>query len=298
MASSLARRRAGQSGFTLIELLVVIAIIGVLIALLVPAVQMVREAAARAECQNHLKQLALAFHNHHNQYNFFPTGGWDWWYTPTYVNGMPAIGVQQQAGWGFQVLPFIEGESVWKGGAQATTDTARAMYAVATPNPLFFCPSRRSPMTFSVTIPGYFGGSTVTTALCDYAASNWELTGVVKQYQPNRFTDITDGTSNTLLLGEKRMNVMLLGQVQKDDDTGYASGWDRDIIRQTDQPPAPDFSAPTGDGGLLFGSSHPGQFNAALADGSVRTISYTIDPTTFLYLGDKADGNSVDINDL
>ena len=297
MTTSLARRPAGRTGFTLIELLVVIAIIAVLIGLLVPAVQRVREAAASAQCQNNLKQFGVAFHMHHNQYNYFPTGGWDWWYSPTYVNGMPAIAVQQQAGWGFQLLPFIEAVSVWQGGS-ATTDTARALYAVSIPNPLFFCPSRRGPQTVSVTIPGYFNGNTVTTALCDYGASNWELTGVVKQYQPNRFADITDGTSNTLLLGEKRLNLQFLGQVQKDDDTGYASGWDADIIRRTTIAPAPDYFASTGDGGQRFGSSHPSRFNVVFADGSVKSISYDVAPTLFQYLGDKADGQAIDTNDL
>jgi prepilin-type N-terminal cleavage/methylation domain-containing protein/prepilin-type processing-associated H-X9-DG protein len=293
--SSIAALR--RRGFTLIELLVVIAIIAVLIGLLLPAVQRVREAANRLQCQNNLKQIGLAFHAHHTQHGYFPTGGWDWWSIPTYVEGRPAIGAQQQAGWGFQILPFIEGENIWKGGA-AVSDTARARAAVGAPLPLFFCPSRRLPQTYTVSIPGYFDGGPVTTALTDYGASNWELTGVVRQYLPNRIVDIRDGTSSTLLLGEKRLNLAFLGQIQKDDDTGYASGWDPDTIRQTEITPAPDYYAPSGDGGRRFGSSHPGRFNAVFADGSVRPISYSIDGTLFRYLGDKADGQAIDVNDL
>jgi prepilin-type N-terminal cleavage/methylation domain-containing protein len=284
-------------GFTLIELLVVIAIIGVLIGLLLPAVQKVREAANRIKCLNNLKQLGLAFHNHHDQFRFFPTGGWDWWYTPTYVNGQPAVGEPQQAGWGFQILPFIEGDNVWKGG-QGTTDVERIQTAVGTPNPLFFCPSRREPQTIVFTDPAYLGGLSTVTALCDYAASNWEETGVVRYRRPTRFADIADGTSNTLLAGDKRMNLAKLGQRQADDDTGYASGFDQDVIRRTDLPPAADYNTGIGNGNLLFGSSHSGGFNTVLADGSAHFISYSIDPTTFRYLGNKGDGQAIDLSEF
>jgi prepilin-type processing-associated H-X9-DG protein len=276
--------------------LVVIAIIGVLVGLLLPAVQGSREAARRMQCENNLRQLGIAFHRHHDQFGAFPTGGWNWSTPPTYISGVPATGSQQTAGWGFQVLPFIEGTNIWLGG-QAQTDPDRILVAIGTPSSVFFCPSRRSPQTLNYSDPEYLNGIDTKQALCDYAAANIEGTGVVKRFDPNRIADVTDGTSNTLLLAEKRLNLTRLGQVQDDDDIGYTSGWDQDTIRSTDSPPAPDFRAPldshvTGD--HRFGSSHPGRFNALLTDGSVRPISYTINPIIFKLLGNKADGQVFD----
>jgi prepilin-type N-terminal cleavage/methylation domain-containing protein/prepilin-type processing-associated H-X9-DG protein len=281
-----------RHGFTLIELLVVIAIIAVLIGLLLPAVQKVREAAARTQCQNNLKQLGLAFHNHHDQLNFFPSGGLGFDSPPTYLGGSPAVGQAQLAGWGFQILPYIEGDNVWKAGA---------VVAIGTPNRLFFCPSRRGPQvvirndTYS---PPVAGGASIAYALCDYAASNREGTGVVRQILPTRMAEITDGTSNTLLLGDKRLNLYYLGQPQTDDNEGYTVGWNSDTIRRTERGPRPDFSDLTGDGDGRFGSSHPGRFNAVFADGSVRPISYTVNDIVFEYLGNRSDGQVINDSDF
>src|SRR5437660_1659866 len=135
-----------QNGFTLIELLVVIAIIAILIALLVPAVQSVREAANRAQCQNNLKQIGLAVLTHHDTYKFVPSGGVTWSIPPTYITaGHPAIGPQQTGGWVFPLLPFLEQADVWKGGGGKTIEACQ-IFAISTPIPTFFCPSRRAPM--------------------------------------------------------------------------------------------------------------------------------------------------------
>jgi prepilin-type N-terminal cleavage/methylation domain-containing protein len=289
--------RVRQPGFTLIELLVVIAIIAVLIGLLLPAVQKVREAAARTQCHNNLKQIGLAFHNYESTYGYFPTGGWAWNTPPTYVNGQPLTGQQQRAGWGFQILPFVEADNVWRGGG-ATNDLDRALVAIGTTNKLFFCPSRRSPQTVTFSNSEYLGGLSVTHALCDYAASNLEGTGVVCQAIPNRLLDIQDGTTNTLLAADKRLNLAQLGQPQGNDYIGYTAGWENDTVRSTDEPPRPDYSGEEDGRENLFGSSHPSRFNAVLADGSVRGISYSINPTVFESLGNKNDGRVINSDDL
>jgi prepilin-type N-terminal cleavage/methylation domain-containing protein len=286
-----------RGAFTLIELLVVLAIMGILVGLLLPAVQKVREAANRMACQNNLKQIGLAFHQHHQQYRFFPTGGWYSYTPPNFIKGVPALGANQQAGWGYQILPFVEGGNAWRGGA-AATDTARALVAIATTNPVFFCPSRRPPQTY--TYPDDYSppltGKGITHALCDYAASNKEGTGAVQQFKPLRLADLTDGTSCTLLVAEKRLNLMFMGNGAPDDNQGYTAGFNSDTVRKTHLAPAPDYTAPFGDGGGLFGSSHPVRFNGVFGDGSVRAISYSIDRNVFTLLGTRNDGQVVDMN--
>jgi prepilin-type N-terminal cleavage/methylation domain-containing protein/prepilin-type processing-associated H-X9-DG protein len=301
-----------RGAFTLIELLVVIAIIGVLIGLLLPAVQKVREAAARAQCLNNLKQIGMAFHAHHNQYKCFPSGGFSvdpnpsppLYSGPDQLTGVPLVAPYQKAGWAFQILPFLEGNNAWKAGA---------VVAIATPNPVFFCPSRRAPQTLQL-LPGEEDyepdnidlDEGLTHAMLDYAASSLDVDpqtgkgiGVVREAMGVRIIEITDGTSNTLMVADRRMNLTMLGQKNEDDFLGYTSGWDDETVRKTNQVPEPDYRGDQGeDGEAKFGSSHPGRINALLADGSVRSISYSINPYVFSYLGNRSDGQVIDANDF
>lgn len=283
------------SGFTLVELLVVIAVIGLLVAILLPAVNAARQAARRTECTNHLKQLALAFELHEGATGRFPSAGWNWYDPPTYAHGVPLSGKEQKAGWGFQVLPYIEANSVVQAGP---------IPAIAHLDPLFFCPSRRSPQKIlwkNNYRPPLPAGAQIERALCDYAAANRDGTGIVRRFEPTRAKDVKDGLSKTLLLGDKRLNLFKLGEPQNDDNDGFTVAWNSDTMRRSERPPLPDFSGNDiddsddrlEDGGERFGGSHAGGFNAALADGSVQFLTYDIEVAYFRALGSRSDGEVV-----
>lgn len=302
-----------RAAFTLVELLVVIAIIGILVALLLPAIQAAREASRRAQCSNHLKQMGLAFQSHHDSNKFFPSGGNSWTWAPDYdTGGTPERAPRQRAGWGFQILPYMEQSIVWEGGGASTND-ARQILAMGAKIPTYFCPTRRAPEAYTTgswyptdNTSGYGPPGTYAHALIDYAASNGDNNGVVIQTNSNQTwanngpittAAILDGTSNTMAVGEKRLNRKAIGNFQTDDNEGYTSGWDHDTIRFTrydatnvnnTYEPRPDQDVNFGE--QRFGSSHPGGFMAAFADASVHFIPYTIDAAVFSQIGNRADG--------
>ena len=191
MALLRGEREGARSAFTLIELLVVIAIIGILVSLMLPAVQAVREAARRMQCQNHLKQIGLALHNYHAAYRKLPPGGIE--VRPEWPDG-------KQLAWSAFVLPFLEQTAVY-----AQIDFARAFDAPenkkagATAIPTYLCPStpRSSPLKRGLGATDYggiYGERIVST--------NNPPRGVMIHDRAIRFRDILDGTTHTLNVSE------------------------------------------------------------------------------------------------
>ena len=182
-----------DAGFTLVELLVVIAIIGILIALLLPAVQAARESARRSQCSNQLKQLGLAAHLHVDTHGFLPSGGWgDAWV------GCPDLGAgeRQPGSWAYQLLNFLE-ESISRQaglGFQCTDPGSQAAIGqmVATAIPVFYCPSRRAPQAYPWTNSDNvnFADNPPTVAgKSDYAANLGDLDHLANDDGPASLAD-------------------------------------------------------------------------------------------------------------
>ncbi len=273
--------------FTLIELLVVMAIISILMGLLLSAVQQVRGAAARMKCSNNLRQLALALHQYHGDYQVFPPG------QRSYSNADK----MRYSGWALSILPYLEQVALYersKAEYRATPSPfgPPAHAGLSTPVGMFACPSDSrapGPQTTKKT-------NEVAALTCYLGVSGRDFStrdGVLYQDSRVRFGDITDGTSNTLMLGERPASADLqfgwwyagVGQL------GTGSG---DLIlgvrEQNLQPIMA--GSPCGPGAYPFSpgafkdpcamfhfwSPHPGGAQFAFADGSVRFLHYSADP--------------------
>lgn len=310
-------------GFTLVELLVVIAIIGVLVALLLPAVQAAREAARRAQCKNNLRQIALGFLLHEDAQQHLPHGGWGYMWMSHPDRG---FGLDQPGGWGYNILPFIEQTALHDLGKglppQQQLETNAQLHE--TPVEIYHCPSRRPAIPYPVVggisfvLQPLVSAPVEVGARNDYAANGGEQlavgfyagppslelvdngryqfptsevpTGIIANHQLFELGQISDGTTNTYLIGEKYLSPdeYDTGTSLGDDQSVY-SGDERDVVRFTaglipfqDRP------------GVLdtwnFGSAHPSGFHMAMCDGSVQSISYSITPDTHRLLSNRSDG--------
>jgi len=336
------RARCGR-GFTLVELLVVIAILALLMALLLPAVQGVRESAREVSCSNNIRNLAQAFEQHAHAIGHFPAGGWgDRW------TGHPdrGTGSRQPGGWTYNVLPYCEQKAVWE---MPLTDpagpNAGAAKMILVVLPLFNCPSRRGAERYpSNRNPGTYGYSTIAPAdgrlpKSDYGAnggdrahnqpslvrSSWAwngpptfaegdaaldpaatdswrkltdgATGIVFCTSMVKPDQVLDGLSNTFLVGEKYLNPdTYFTGADGGDNEGLLMGDNPDISRFTTWGPQQDRRGLANYG--YFGSAHANACGMALADGSVRRISYDVNADLFRWLGNRRDGREASASGL
>ena len=317
--------------FTLVELLVVIAIIGMLVGLLLPAVQQAREAARTMQCSNHLKQLGLASLNHESTNRFLPSGGWLF-----SVDGDPDMGFgpKQPGSWHFNLLPFLEANALWQLGMDGnqTADSA-----IKTANetrskmslPLFNCPSRRASVpyyaiggdgvnstTYSnhMAVKGDYAGCTGTQWLYQSSVGSYPVglalsptalgyrsseSGVAFVASEVTMAEIRDGSSNTFLCGEKYLRADRYTPSSSSDSYGGGddrclwNGFDNDTLRRAGDAYRPCQDRIGADFDYLYGSPHAGALGMGMADGSVQRVSYSVDGETWQNLANRADGKVV-----
>ncbi len=310
-----------RNAFTLVELLVVITIIGILISLLLPAVQSAREAARRLQCGNNLKQIGLACLNHEQAHGYYPSGGWGYMYV-----GDPNYGSDrtQPGGWVFNVLPFMEQQSLHDLGVGLTGTAKQTALSRMNSTPLaaMNCPTRGRTTALPLkawTTPSNGDSSITVCAKSDYAGNGgdgpWSSdqgmpngdsitsenteTGVINQRSMTTVAAVRDGTSNTYLVGEKYVNpdYYLTGLDDGDDQSMYV-GYDFDTCRwtksTTDAKYPPVVDTPGISQRTSFGSAHAGTCNFAFCDGSIHPISFSISEEVHRRLGNRMDGLAID----
>ena len=314
-------RSAQRSAFTLIELLVVVAIIGILIALLLPAVQSARESARLIQCANNVRQLGLACIQHEETHGHYPTCGWGYKWS-----GVPGrgFGPGQPGGWMYNTLPFMEQQALHDLGLGANPEEMRAASALrnSTPLTLLHCPSRRPAIVYPIldTWMLYETARVSRVARHDYAINggsvrvhhekgpsslaaadsySWPDTsrcnGICHCRSQVKIEEVSDGTSNTYLLGEKYLNPdhYNTGVDLGDNQTAY-SGACRDIMRHGTGSALPRQDRSGLTESLSFGSAHSGGCQFVFCDGSLHLINYGIDETTHSRLAGRNDGRPVD----
>jgi len=308
--------RVARTAFTLIELLVVVAVTAILIALLVPAVQKVREAAARTQCTNNLRQMGLALHSYHDATHGLP---------PSYrADGAYVDGATDTApgwAWGTYILPFIEQASLYR-----QIDFNRAIAsnpaAAATLIPIYLCPSDPGPPG-PFAVPNAFGIPMIMAAPASYAAciggdesetDGQRGTGVFYRNSHTRLTEITDGTSTTIMVGERawtNSNGVWIGAIAGgvckrgplNPCPGGGAGWYPAATLVQAHSHLNNTTSDT-DGGLDdFSSRHDGGSHFVFADGHVAFLrsvpsdntdgSFTPDSIAFQALGTRAGGEAI-----